>query len=342
MYFDKGIRMENLTIKCVDAFTTRPFCGNPAGVITEADGLTEEIMQSIASGMKMNLIEIAFVTSPETENASYRIRFFTPSKELDISGHVMIAACQALIEEGKIKLNNGLTTVHFNTKIGEMPVEIYFHEDNSSGILSSHDENNTVQILTGKNKGILEKIMIHEPIYNFRCSNVPVKDIACVLGIDEGEITKTGLPVVTASYDLEWLIIPVQNKETILNMHPDLIKLGILNRKYGILTNHIFTLDTFSRSCITYSRNFGPAMGLWEDPASANGAAGLGAYLLKYGVTTSGSMIMEQGKEVDSLARILVEIDHKDGETSSVRVGGLAVTSITRQLSIESGEIIIV
>jgi predicted PhzF superfamily epimerase YddE/YHI9 len=329
--------MKEIIIKGVDTFTTKPFSGNPAGVVTEADGLTDEMMQEITSGMKMNLIEIAFVTLSRIEDASFRVRFFTPSKELDMSGHVTIATCFALIEEGRIPLERKITKLSFDTKIGTIPIEIYFRP---SATPEETDAREQFLPLMGENNGLLERIMMHQPIYTFSTSRVPVPEIADVLGIEEGEITKTGLPIVTASKDLDWLIIPVQSKETIMNMHPDLIKLGMLNRKYGILTNHIFTLDTYDADCVAYSRHFGPAMGLWEDPASANASGGLGNYLLTYGITSSSSMVMQQGKERESLSRIFVEIDRENDATTSVRVGGLAITSITRKLDLETGEVL--
>jgi predicted PhzF superfamily epimerase YddE/YHI9 len=331
--------MRELIIKGVDSFTTKPFSGNPAGVVTEADGLTDRNMQEIASDMKLNIVEMAYVTLPRIDEAAFRVRYFTPSKELDMSGHVTIATAFALIEEGRILLQDGLTRITFETKIGNTPIEIYF---SSSGSASWGGNQDSVVPLHGVNDGILEKIMMQQPIYTFSPSRVPVEEIAEVLGIDPNEITRTGLPIVIGSKDLDWLIIPIHSKETILNMHPDLIKLGILNKKYGILTNHLFSLDTFDSECITYSRHFGPAMGLWEDPASANASGGLGNYLITYGVTSSPSMIMQQGKEVDSLARILVEIGRQGDETTSVKVGGLAVTSIVRRIDLESGEIITV
>ena len=122
-------------------------------------------------------------------------------------------------------------------------------------------------------------------------------------------------------------------------MRPDLIKLGMLNRKYNTFSNQIFSLDTFDSSCITYSRNFSPAMGLWEDPASATGSAGLGTYLRKFDITGSDSMVMQQGNETDNLARILVEVDGK-GSDVSIRVGGLAVKSIERRIDPVSMELV--
>jgi trans-2,3-dihydro-3-hydroxyanthranilate isomerase len=334
--------MKELTIKCVDTFTTRSFAGNPAGVISDADGLSHETMQKIASEMLLNIIEIAFVTSAKSGNAACRVHYFTPKTELGCSGHVTIATCYSLIEDGKIPLEGGMTRVQFETGVGNVPIEIHFRKGRlTDGIDSGIDTGMPINA-GGDSCGILEKIMMHQNSQSFRPSTIPVEDIAAVLGIDPSEITRTGLPTVVATYDMDWLIIPVKHKETVLQMNPDLIKLGMLNRKHGISTNHVFTLDTFDPRCVTYARHFGPVMGLWEDPASAMASGGLGAYLLTYGVTDAASMMLEQGKEAGSLAKIRVEVERKDGKVALVRVGGLASTSITQKIRIESEEIVTV
>ena len=332
--------MSELILKCVDVFTIKPFGGNPAGVITAADDLATEALQEIASGMKMNLVELGFVSVSKRKDAAFRIRYFTPSRELETSGHVTIAACFALLEEGRIVLQNGVTRVVFETDVGIVPVEITFTNDAAPEIAVKKSGNDSIAITGGPNCGILEKIMIRQPVHRYRPASIPTDELAHVLGIEPIEITRTGLPVAVASHDLDWLIIPVKHRDTILKMKPDLIKLAMLNRRHGVQTNHIFTLDSFSADCISYSRHFGPAMGLWEDPASATASAGLSTYLLEHGVTTTDSMIMEQGKEVGSIARIHIEVSRDKGRPESVWVGGLAVTSITRKLDLVSGEVL--
>ena len=311
--------MKELTIKCVDAFTNRSFSGNPAGIIEGADGLSTEIMQDIASKMYLNIIECGFVMQATSKDAACRIRFFTPRREMGCSGHVMIAACYSMIEDWSIPLSDGVTTVIIETGMGNVQVDIHA----SAGA----DGNTDI-------KG-LEKIMMHQPVQRYRESDIPVDEIAEVLGIDSSEIRMTGLPVVIASADVDWLIIPVEHRETMVNLHPDLIKLGMFNKKYNTFTNHIFTLDTFSEECVSYARHFGPAMGLWEDPATATSSGGLGEYLMKYGVIKSGSMVMEQGSDPERLARIFVEITEGAKGGNIVKIGGMAATSIVRKLQIE-------
>jgi len=314
--------MKELTIKCVDAFTNRSFSGNPAGIIAGADDLSAEIMQDIASKMYLNIIECGFVMQATSKDAACRIRFFTPRREMGCSGHVMIAACYSMIEDWSIPLSDGVTNVIVETGMGNVQIDIHASAgaDGNTGI-----------------KG-LERIMMHQPVQRYRESDIPVDEIAEVLGIDSSEIRMTGLPVVIASADVDWLIIPVEHRETMVNLHPDLIKLGMFNKKYNTFTNHIFTLDTFSEECVSYARHFGPAMGLWEDPATATSSGGLGEYLMRYGVTKSGSMVMEQGSDPDRLARIFVEITEGAEGGNIVKIGGMAATSIVRNLQIEGRE----
>ncbi len=327
--------MRNLVIKQVDAFTTRPFGGNPAGVITNGDGLRPEEMMNIAG--EMNLSETAIVTLPESLDTDFRIRFFTPSNEVDLSGHVVIAATWALLEEERIQVSDGVTTVNMGTNVGRIAVDLLFYSTDSPETGSDR-----VALRNGLACGELHRIMMHQSIRNHSPSSIPASEIAGILGIDASEISGTGLPMEVVSTGLDQLMIPIRSKETILELNPDLIKLGLSNKKHGIQTNHIFSTDTFSEDCVTYSRHFAPAVGMWEDPGTGTAAAGLGNYLLRHGIVTSGEMIMEQGNDSSSLARILVEVEESMLGESSARIGGLAATSITREISLESGNVVIV
>ncbi len=325
--------MPKLKIKQVAAFTSTPFCGNPAGVILDAEELSSEDMLRIAG--EMNLAETAFIMMPSSPGSLFRIRYFTPTEEVSISGHATIACCYALLEEQRIALNNGVTSVEFETNVGNITVDIHFtfgERPDESGEYMNID--------TKTGNGWLEKIMMRQMISEFTNSPVPLESLAGILGLDPSEINGTGLPVEIISTGLYQLMIPVKRKETLQRLNPDLIKLGLLNKKYGIDTNHIFTLESFNEESVTYSRHFAPALGMWEDPATGTAAAGLATYLVRHGVVNTGSMIMEQGKEIESLARILVEMNSSSGN-EAVQVGGLAVTSMIRDLEIEKDKILI-
>ena len=327
--------MRNLTVKQVDAFTTRPFGGNPAGIITNGDGLRPEEMMNIAS--EMNLSETAIVTLPESLDTDFRVRFFTPSEEVDLSGHPIIAATWALLEEGRIQVSDGVTTVNMGTNAGQIAVDLLFYSTDSPETGSDR-----VAVKNGLACGELHRIMMHQSIKNHSPANIAVAEIAGILGIDPSEISGTGLPMEIISTGLNQLMIPVKSKETILDLNPDLIKLGMSNRNEGIHTNHIFSADTFNEDCASYSRHFAPAVGMWEDPGTGTAAAGLGDYLLRHGIVTSGEMIMEQGNDTRNLARIIVEVEESMLDGGSARIGGLAATSISREISLESGTVTVI
>lgn len=314
--------MREIIVKCIDTFTSKSFAGNPAGIVDNAEGLADETMQRLAAEMMFNIVEYGFLYPPSTKGAVRRVRYFTPQREIDLSGHVTIAACHSLIEDGAIALEEEVTRVSFDTAKGPAPLEIRAHQSNGSMLV--------------------DRIMMSQTPHDFRYAEIAASEIASALGIPAREIASTGLPITIASQALDWLIIPIKSKETILEMHPDLIKLAQLNRRHGVLSNHIFTLDAFDAGAVAYARHFGPLIGIWEDPATAVAAAVLGTYLLRHGVTTSTSMLMQQGKEAESLAELHVEVDQRDGAVTGLRVGGRATTSIAQTVRIEDGELVIV
>jgi len=82
--------MRKIQVHQVDAFTRERFTGNPAGVVLNADGLTEAQMLAIAR--ELNNADTAFILSPESNDHQLRARFFTPRTEAGFVGHATVAA----------------------------------------------------------------------------------------------------------------------------------------------------------------------------------------------------------------------------------------------------------
>ena len=89
--------MEALRLYQIDAFTRERFMGNPAGVVTNADGLDERQMLLIAR--ELNNSETAFVFPAQGPDHDVHVRFFTPTTEVPVCGHATIAAHYALARE---------------------------------------------------------------------------------------------------------------------------------------------------------------------------------------------------------------------------------------------------
>jgi PhzF family phenazine biosynthesis protein len=94
----------------VDAFTDRPFSGNPAAVCLMNAPADETWMQQVAA--EMNLSETAFLF-PERDG--YRLRWFTPMVEVDLCGHATLASAHVLWEDGHL---TAAQPARFYTKIG--------------------------------------------------------------------------------------------------------------------------------------------------------------------------------------------------------------------------------
>jgi PhzF family phenazine biosynthesis protein len=328
--------MGKIDVKKIDVFTINPFSGNPAGVITAADGLSGDDMQRIAE--VLNLAECAFVQTGGGSGCDFRVRFFTQSTELELSSHALIAACFSVIEEGRLPLKHGVTSVQFDAMIGAVPLDIYFDSDSEKGKTEGSSEGVPVTCKDGTS-GMLRRIMIHQKRDDIRVADIPVATLAGILGVDQHEIRGTGLPLEILTHGLRQLIIPIVHRDTLMNMKPDLIKLNLLNRKFDIQTNDIFTLEPVSDDASVYSRSFSPAIGLWEEVGSGSGCGSIGAYLVRHGVLNPGAIIVEQGTDLDCLARVHVEIDDIQGSNISLRIGGLAVTSIVQNVNFEEGSI---
>ena len=94
----------------VDAFTDRPFSGNPAGVCLLEKEMPGDWMQAVAS--EMNLSETAFLLK---KGDLYSLRWFTPLKEVDLCGHATLASAHILLETGMLGPGE---TARFDTRSG--------------------------------------------------------------------------------------------------------------------------------------------------------------------------------------------------------------------------------
>jgi PhzF family phenazine biosynthesis protein len=82
----------------VDVFSTEPYRGNPVAVVLDGAGLSAAAMQRFAHWT--NLAETTFVLPPESPDADYLVRIFTPGRELPFAGHPTLGTCHAWLEAG--------------------------------------------------------------------------------------------------------------------------------------------------------------------------------------------------------------------------------------------------
>ena len=96
----------------VDAFTDRPFAGNPAAVCLLSKSFPDAWMQNVAA--EMNLAETAFVSPTGDE---FDLQWFTPAVEVDLCGHATLASAHVLWETGRLPLE---MPARFHTRSGQL------------------------------------------------------------------------------------------------------------------------------------------------------------------------------------------------------------------------------
>ncbi len=288
-----------IRVKQVDAFTDTPLAGNPAGVVVQADGLTEKQMQGIAREVAAS--ETAFVLPAGTPDADLRIRWFTPGTEVPLCGHATIAAFHALAEERMFgMIGPGSYAFHLETRSGVLPVTV-----------EKSDAETTVFF------GI--------PVPEFVRAGQYKLDVMRLLNIQLEEFDNH-MPMVVA----ENLYVPVRRLHTIFAMKPNFFAMAQFLTNRNLAGICVFTTETVDRTSAVHSRYFAPTVGIPEDPVTGSANGPLGAYLFERGrVEASGpviTLIGEQGDVIGRKGRVQIRLTVEGDRVVSSEVGGRAIT----------------
>lgn len=90
--------MKRFSYQQVDVFSAVPLKGNPLAVVLAADGVSDAEMAAFANWT--NLSETTFLLPPSDPSADYRVRIFTPERELPFAGHPTLGSCHAWLAAG--------------------------------------------------------------------------------------------------------------------------------------------------------------------------------------------------------------------------------------------------
>ena len=85
-------------LRTVDAFTERPYGGNPAAILMLDSTPPDEWMAAVAR--ETNLSDTGFIIREELDDADFRLRWFTPTVEIGLCGHATLASAHCLFEDG--------------------------------------------------------------------------------------------------------------------------------------------------------------------------------------------------------------------------------------------------
>lgn len=224
-----------------NAFASRPFAGNPAGVVLDdACALPAARMQQIAA--QLALVETVFVTPAPGPGHACAMRYFTPREELPIAGHPTLAAWHVMREFGRA----GIGPARITTPGGDIAVRT---------------DGPAIFLTQGRARP--------------RALGPESRAQICrAFGLAPGDLCDA--PPMAVDAGLGHLIFGLRSRAALEALaHPGVGALAVLCRDCGMREVQAFALEDGA----LHTRNFAPRTGA-EDPACGNGNAALGAYLL--------------------------------------------------------------
>ncbi|WP_346871357.1 PhzF family isomerase [Clostridium sp. UBA5119] len=290
----------------IDSFTKEKFTGNPAGVITNADGLTDHEMQKIAR--ELNNSETAFIFSSNSNEYDAHIRFFTPTDEVPICGHATIAAHYARAIENSLHTSR----VYQKTGAGILPVDIV-KEDNDYKIVMTQGKIEFGTIIDGVNK----------------------KDLLSALNISNNDLLENyKIQIVSTGHSK--VMIGIKSIDILNTLKPDYDALSRLSKIIKCNGYYVFTINSQESDILIHGRMFAPAIGINEDPVTGNANGPLGAYLVHNNLVNHNNSLFEfkakQGEAIKRPGIIEVKVKIEDKEPIEVEVCGNAVIIFKSEL----------
>lgn len=293
----------------LDVFCARAGGGNPLGVVIGAEDWSAADMQRFATWT--NLVETTFVLAPTVASASYRLRIFTPAKEIPFAGHPTIGSAHAVLETGFAAAGDGVLMQE--CAAGLLPVRV-------------------------EGEGAQRRLFVQAPAARVVREGVHVEPILSYLlrGIALG-----ALPPACVEGGRRWWVAEFANESVLRNWQPEHASIGTLARETDTLGLCAFarcaSADDSGYDLVV--RAFPAGVGIVEDPASgaANGLIAAWIALREPQGALARGYRVSQGREIGRDASITIRIDAPDRDgRRAVWVGGQTHTVIdgrTQRLS---------
>jgi PhzF family phenazine biosynthesis protein len=300
--------MRSYTLYQIDAFTKEKFTGNPAGVITHADGLSDFEMQKIAR--ELNNSETAFLFTSNHPEYDLHTRFFTPTNEVPICGHATIAAHYARALENRLEN----TRVLHKTGAGILPVDV-MKENGDYKIVMTQGKIEYGAVLKGDHK----------------------EELLAALQLKEDDLLEDyAIQIVSTGHSK--VMIGIKSTDMLHSLHPNYDRLARLSRSIQCNGYYVFTRASEDSDILIHGRMFAPAIGINEDPVTGNANGPLGAYLVHHGLVRHDGRTFKfkamQGEAIGRTGIIEVEVAIEGDEPVKVMISGSATVVFKTEISL--------
>ena len=226
----------------VDVFSYEPYRGNPVAVILDAEDLGDEEMARIANWT--NLSETTFVLPPTDPAADYRLRIFTPARELPFAGHPTLGSAAAWLEAGGVPRSEGTLV-----------------QECGAGLVELRRGDQTLSFAAP------------DCVRTGELAEDYVNEIAQALQVDRGDI----LGHQWVDNGPGWAAVRLASARQVLDLEPDFSQ--IPDAKLGVLGAHPKGSDHEYEI-----RAFVPGVGVAEDPVTGSLNASVAQWLIASGL----------------------------------------------------------
>jgi PhzF family phenazine biosynthesis protein len=286
----------------LDVFADRPGAGNPLAVVLDAEGLDDDAMQAIARWTR--LPETTFVLPPASAEASYRLRIFSPRREVPFAGHPSVGTAHAVLDAGLATQLDGMLV-----------------QEGAAGLLPLRVEGN----------GIQRTIAVRTPRASVRevAAHDDPRLRAALPGLAPGMLAPGMLPPALVDGGRRWWLLQVADETALRSAGPDWDAIERLAH------------DTDSMGVCAFARSDDPVYYLavrafvgnparFEDAASGAANATLAYWLAERDALpgAGGFYRASQGREVGHDAIIELTVD----AAGDVWSGGRACTVVRGEL----------
>ncbi|MDT9720143.1 PhzF family phenazine biosynthesis protein [Paenibacillus sp. ClWae2A] len=278
-------------VNTLHAFSDKAQGGNPAGVVLQAAHLSETQMQEIAR--QVGFSETAFVMP--SDQADFKVRYFTPSDEVDLCGHATIALFYLMKTQQFVNVG----TYTLETLAGILKVDI---EVNGEVYLS--------QTLPEFGE-IVDRQQIADSL------RISMEDLHSELPV---QIVSTGLPDI---------MIAVKDVDILTKIDPDFQRITEISKAHHAIGYHVFTLESDVMDVLAECRNFAPLYDIPEESATGTSNGAMLCYLSQYNQLIDPlhhTYTIRQGYTMNRPSEIRARLTlGRSNEITQIQVGGSAV-----------------
>lgn len=280
--------MHSIDVRIAHAFMDGEDGGNPAGIVLDADGLSEAAMQAVAT--RVGLSETAFVS--RSRIATRRLMFFTPTRRIAHCGHATVASFALLAERREL----------------------------GDGEVSHETVDGVHRIVLDGGSTFLE-----QAAPSYRPTPVSPARIMGALGVHADALADDADPMVVST-GLPFLLVPMRDVATLAAVRPNAGALEVLSEDLDLVGVYAFTDGSTTVGRHATARMFAPRYGIAEEAATGMAAGPLAAYLHDVAGVQDARLWIEQGTLMPAPSPSLLEVrlDVRDGRVAGLMVGGRA------------------